>query len=133
MKDKLTVASSFGMLEIEQQTATITALNVSATGGTSEGVAAYNMLVDIDSSTFTEFAFPLTTASPTARLFATVAPAGAKTSFDPVSLVQTGYEFQKQPFHTGQFTPYMFLAGGANSPAGASADVINWMAYKLEN
>jgi hypothetical protein len=47
--------------------------------------------------------------------------------------VQTGYDFLKQPFRTGQFVPYLFLAGGAQSPAGAAADQINWMAYKLEN
>lgn len=128
MKVKFTVPASFGMVEINQLTGTITALNVSATTNT----AAYNMVVDIDSSAFTAFAFPASAGSPTAALFATVAPAGAKTSFNPVTLVQTGYEFQKQPFHTGQFVPYMFIAGGAASPAGANADVINWMSYKLE-
>jgi hypothetical protein len=123
MKVHFSVPSSFGMTQINQLTGTITAL--SSTN--------YTMTVDIDSTAFTTFAFPASTSSPTAALFATVSPAGAKTSFDPVTLVQTGYDFQKQPFHTGQFTPYMFLAGGANSPAGANADVINWMSYKLES
>jgi hypothetical protein len=117
------IPPSFGMTEMNGLTGKITALDATE----------YTMTVDIDSSTFTTFAFPLTTASPTAQLFATVAPAGQRTQFDPVTLVQTGYDFNKAPFHTGQFTPYMFLAGGANSPAGADADVINWMAYKLEN
>lgn len=122
MKLRFSVPSSFGMTQIDGLTGTITALSS----------ANYTMTVDIDSTAFTTFAFPLTTASPTARLFATVAPAGAKTSFDPVTQVQTGYEFQKQPFHSGNFVPYMFLAGGAQSPAGAASDVINWISYKLE-
>jgi hypothetical protein len=122
MKVRFSVPSSFGMTEINNLTGTITALSS----------ANYTMTVDIDSTAFTTFAFPASTSSPTAALFATVAPAGAQTSFNPVTLVQTGYEFQKQPFHTGQFTPYMFLAAGTNSPAGSTNDVINWAVYKFE-
>lgn len=122
-KVRFSVPSSFGMTEINGLTGTITAVSS----------AAYTITVDIDSSLFTTFAFPASTSSPTAGLFATISPAGSKTAFDPVTLVQTGYEFAKTPFHTGQFTPFMFLAGGANSPAGAEADVINWMAYQLES
>lgn len=122
MKVRFSVPSSFGMTEINNLTGTITALSS----------ANYTMTVDIDSTSFTTFAFPASSSSPTAALFATISPAGAKTSFDPLTLVQTGYDFTKQPFHTGQFTPYMLLAGGAQSPAGATNDVINWMVYKLE-
>jgi hypothetical protein len=122
-KIHFSIPSSFGMTQMNQLTGTI--LAISATN--------YTLTVDIDSSAFTAFAFPASTASPTAQLFATLAPAGSKTAFDPVSLVQTGYEFQKTPFHTGQFTPYLFAAAGTNSPAGSAADQINWMAYKLEN
>ncbi len=124
------VPGSFGMTQINQLTGKIVAVNaVSATSN----IGAYNLTVDIDSSAFTAFAFPDTSLSPSARLFATLAPAGARTQFDPVSLVQTGYNFQKQPFRTGQFVPYLFFAGGAQSPAGANADVIDWIAYKFEN
>jgi len=129
-KIHFSVPSSFGMKEIDQLTGTVVAVNAASASGS---VSAYNLTVDIDSTAFTTFAFPATTASPTARLFATLAPAGSATTFNPNTLVQTGYEFQKTPFHTGQFTPYMFLAGGAQSPAGANADVINWVAYKFEN
>jgi hypothetical protein len=130
MKIHFSVPGSFGMKEINQLTGKILAVNaVSATAN----IGAYNVTVDIDSSAFTAFAFPLSTASPTAQLFATFAPAGASTQFDPITNVQTGYDFLKQPFRTGQFVPYLFLAGGAQSPAGAAADQINWMAYKLEN
>lgn len=122
-KIHFSIPSSFGMSQMNQLTGTIIA--ISSTN--------YTLTVDIDSSAFTAFAFPASTASPTAQLFATLAPAGSQTSYFPLTMTQWGYEFQKTPFHTGQFTPYLFAAGGANSPAGANNDVINWMAYKLEN
>lgn len=130
MKIYFSIPFSFGMTQINGLTGKILAVNaVSATSN----IGAYNLTVDIDSSAFTAFAFPASTSSPTATLFATLAPAGASTQFNPITGVQTGYNFQIQPFRTGQFTPYMFLAGGAQSPAGANADVINWAAYKFEN
>jgi len=130
MKIHFSVPASFGMYQINQLTGKILAVNaVSATSN----IGAYNLTVDIDSSAFTAFAFPLSSASPVAQLFATLSPAGASTQFDPVSLVQTGYNFSVQPFRSGQFVPYMFLAGGASSPAGAASDIINWSAFKYEN
>jgi len=123
MKVRFSIPFSFGMTEMNGLTGTITAVSASN----------YTITVDIDSSAFTAFAFPLSSAVPTTQLFATVAPAGSKTAQDPQTLVQTGYNFQYQGFHTGQFTPYMYLAGGAQSPAGAANDVINWVAYKMEN
>jgi len=129
MKVKFTVPSSFGMTQMDQLTGTIVAINAASASG---NVAAYNFTVDIDSSAFTAFAFPVTALSPTARLFATVAPAGASTQYDPTTQTYTGYNFDKQPFHTGIATPYMYLAGGANSPAGSASDVIVWQAYKME-
>jgi hypothetical protein len=121
-KIHFSIPAGLGMQEMNQLTGTITAVSA----------ANYTLTVDIDSTNFAAFAFPASATSPTASLFATLAPAGSQTSYYPVTLVQTGYEFQKTPFHSGQFVPYMFLAGGANSPAGANADVINWMSYKLE-
>lgn len=130
MKIHLSVPYSFGMTQMNQLTGKILAVNaVSATSN----IGAYNLTIDIDSSAFTAFAFPASTSSPTATLFATLAPAGASTQFNPVTGVQTGYDFQFQPFRTGQFTPYMSLGAGAASPAGANADIINWAAFKYEN
>ncbi len=123
MKIHFSIPASFGMTQMSGLTGKIVAVSA----------ANYTVTVDIDSTAFTAFAFPASTSSPTAQLFATYAPAGASTQFDPVTLVQTGYDFQKQPFRTGEFTPYMFLTGGAQSPAGAASDQINWMAYKFEN
>lgn len=123
MKVRLSVPYSFGMTQMDGLTGTIVALSS----------ANYTMTLDINSSAFTAFAFPADSGTPTNQMFATLAPAGASTTYNPVTLVQTGYNFQYQPFREGQFTPYMFLAGGANSPAGDTNDVINWFAYKLEN
>jgi len=123
MKVHFSVPASFGMYQMDQLTGTITALSA----------ANYTMTVDIDSSAFSTFAFPTSALAATSKMFATVAPAGAKTSFDPLTNTQYGYDFQFQPFKSGQFVPYLYLSGGAQSPAGAASDQINWMAYKLEN
>lgn len=124
MKLHFNVPASFGMTQMNQLTGTITAMSS----------ANYTMTVDIDSSAFTTFAFPASSTSPTSQLFATVAPAGAKTAKDPSTLVETGYNFAVQPFRTGQFTPFMVLGGGgAGNATGAANDVINWAAYKFEN
>lgn len=128
-KIHFSVPSSFAMTEINQLTGKILAINaVSATGS----IGAYNLTVDIDSSAFTTFAFPASALSPTSALFATLAPAGMSTQLNPITNTETGYNFIKSPFHTGQFTPYMLLAGGAQSPAGANSDTILWQAYKME-
>lgn len=123
MKVHFSVPYSFGMTQINGLTGTIVAMSS----------ANYTMTVDIDSSAFTAFAFPASTSSPTAPLFATVAPAGASTQQNQTTGVYTGYNFEYQPFRTAEFTPYMYLAAGAQSPAGATSDVVNWIAYKLEN
>ena len=124
MKVHFSIPYSFGMTEMNQLTGTIVAMSS----------ANYTMTVDINSTAFTTFAFPASASSPTAQLFATVAPAGAATKRDPNTFVETGYNFQYQSFRTGQFTPYIILGGGgAGNATGAVSDQINWMAYKLEN
>lgn len=118
------VPYSFGMTQINGLTGKIVA--VSSTN--------YTLTVDIDTTNFTTFAFPTSASSPVSPLFATLAPAGARTQQDPNTLVQTGYDFTKQPFRTGQFVPYMFIGGGgAGNATGTSGNVINWEAYKFEN
>lgn len=129
MKIRFSVPGSFGMTQINGRTGKIVAINAVAAAS---NIGAYNVTVEIDSTAFTAFAFPLSTDSPTAQLFATFSPAGASTQFNPITGVQTGYDFTKQPFKTGQFTPYMYLAAGAQSPAGSASDVIVWQAFKME-
>ena len=123
MKVHFSIPYSFGMYQMNQLTGKIIAMSA----------ANYPMTVDLDSSSFNTFTFPASASSPTAPLFATLSPAGASTQRDPNTGVVTGYDFQFQPFRSGVFTRYMYLAGGAQSPAGAANDQINWIAYKLEN
>lgn len=130
MKISFCVPSACGMVEMDQLTGTITAVNGTAASG---NIGAYNVTVDINSTAFTAFAYPASSTSPTKQLFPTFSPAGASTTYNPLTQVYTGYDFNKQPFRTGQFVPYLNLGGGINSPAGEANDVINWIAYKLEN
>lgn len=122
MKMYFSVPSSFGMSEMQGLTGTILSIDSST----------YSMTFDIDSSAFSAFAFPASSASPTAQLWAVGCPAGAQTSYDPNSGVQTGYNFTLQPFRSGEFVPYIYLAAGAQSPAGSNGDTIVWQALKQE-
>lgn len=102
------VPASFGMVELNGLTGMITA------------VGTYTVTVDINSSSFSTFAFPASALVPTTPLFATMAPAGQRNSYNVSSV----------PFHSGNFVPYLSLAAGAQSPAGSASDVMNWFAYK---
>ncbi len=95
-------------------------------------VTDYTFTINVNTTNFTTFAFPASTASPTAQLFATVSSAGQSTQYNPITNVQTGYNFQYVPFHSGNFIPYMYLPAGAQSPGGAANDIIVWQAYKME-
>lgn len=125
-KVEFTIPGSFGMVQLNNyylpsnKPPVITA------------VTDYTMTINVDSTNFTTFAFPASTSSPTAALFATLAPAGQSTQFNPITGVQTGYNFSYVPFHSGNFIPYMYLPSGSLSPAGEANDVIIWQAYKME-
>lgn len=125
-KVEFTIPGSFGMVQLnnyylpQNKPPVITA------------VTAYTMTINVDSTNFTTFAFPTSTASPTAQLFATVTSAGQSTQFNPITGVQTGYNFQYVPYHSGNFIPFMYLPAGALSPGGAAGDIIVWQAYKME-
>lgn len=130
MKIYFSVPSSFSMSQINGLTGTITAVNAGAVAG---NVGAYNLTVNINTSntsSFTPFTFPVSAGSPVQPLFAMLSPAGASTTYNQTTNKFTGYDFNKQPFHTGQFTPYMYLASGAQSPAGQNNDIIVWQAFK---
>jgi hypothetical protein len=119
------IPSVFGMTQLNSENlngipAIVTAVNY----------AAYSFTINVNSSAFTAFAFPASTASPTAPLFATVAPAGSATTYDPILQTYTGYDINKQPFRSSQQFPLMSLAAGAQSPAGSTSDVIVWQAWK---
>jgi len=99
-------------------------------------IDAYNFTINIDTTNYTAFAFPASSGSPTAQLFATVAPAGQAATFNSITGVTTGYDFTKVPFHSSTFVPYMALgvtaSGASTSIAGGNNDIILWQAYKCE-
>jgi hypothetical protein len=95
-------------------------------------VTDYTFTINVNTTNYTAFAFPTSAQSPTAQLFATVAPQGQRGTYNPITGVQTGYNFVQVPFHTSLFIPYMYMPSGANSPAGQANDVIVWQAYKME-
>jgi hypothetical protein len=126
------IPASFGMVQLnnfnQPQSKPIQILSV----GGSTATLTYTFTINVDTTNYTAFAFPASTASPTAALFATVAPAGQITQQNPITGVQTGYNFQYPPFKSGLFIPYMLVPAGAQSPGGAANDVIAWQAYKME-
>lgn len=126
-KLEFTVPGSFGMVQLnnfyQPQNLPVVVTSI---------VDAYNFTINLNTTNFTAFAFPASAGSPTTQLFATIAPAGQSTQFNPITGVQTGYNFTNIPFHTGVFVPYMYVPAGAQSPGGSASDVIVWQAYKME-
>lgn len=126
-KLEFTVPASFGMVQLnnfyQPQNLPVVVTSI---------VDAYNFTINLNTTNYTAFAFPASSGSPTTQLFATIAPAGQSTQFNPITGVQTGYNFNQIPFHTGIFIPYMYLPTGVNSPAGQANETIVWQAYKME-
>ena len=103
-KVKVNVPAAFGMIEADGLTGNITA------------ISAGTITVDIDVSTFTAFAFPLTAAVPFSP--AIVTPVGENNLYPDLNddaTTNTSYIGMK-------------LAAGINSPAGSTSDVIYWTA-----
>ncbi len=126
-KIEFTIPGSFGMVQLTNfyQPSSKPVIVTSI-------VDAYNFTINIDTTNYTTFAFPTSASSPTAQLFATIAPAGQAATYNSTTGVTTGYNFTSVPFHTGVFIPYMYLPSGSLSPAGEANDVIVWQAYKME-
>ena len=95
-------------------------------------ITTYGFTINVNTTNYSAFAFPASTASPTTQLFATVASQGQQATFNPISGVQTGYNFQQVPYHSGLFIPYMTISAGAQSPGGSAGDVIVYQGYKME-
>lgn len=117
------VPSSFGMSQINGKMAKIVSIDETA----------YTMTVDLDTSAFSTFAFPASSASPTTRLFATLASSGQRTQQEQLTGVYTGYDFNKAPFHSGSFTPYLWIPTGQWNAGGTSGDSLIITAFKYEN
>lgn len=121
------IPPSFGMTQLNNENQNGIPVIVTAVNA-----AAYQFTINVNTTAYTAFAFPASTASPTAPLFATVAPAGSATTYNPMLQTYTGYNFSLQPFRSVLFLPYMNLQAGPQSPAGQDDDVIVWQAYKME-
>lgn len=113
---RMVVPAEFGMVEMNNLQATIVAVDTTTTTGNS-------ITLNIDSSAFTAFAFPLSAVAP--FTFAQVVPMGEDT---PYALSQEVDILSDATENTGYIG--MQLAAGANSPAGVTSDVIYWVAGK---
>ncbi len=116
------IPSSFGMVEMNSEN-----LNGIPAIVTAVSYSTYQFTVNVNSSAFTTFAFPASSTSPTSPLFATVAPQGSSTQYNPSLQTYTGYNFDKQPFRSSQEFPLINLQAGINGPAGQSGDIIVWV------
>ncbi len=105
-KVRLQVPSAYGMTQMNELTATVTA------------VGAASITTDIDGSAFTAFAWPLTAGVPFTH--AQVIPVGEAAESTYVNLLDDATIDQG---YIG-----MSLASGTDSPAGAANDVIYWQA-----
>lgn len=113
---RFVVPAAYGMVEMDGLLGTITAINTTTTSGNT-------ITVNIDSSAFTAFAFPLTAAYPFTA--AEVIPVGE----DTAQALSAGVDILSgATINTGYIG--IRLAAGANSPAGQTNDVIYWVAGK---
>ena len=120
------IPGSFGMTQLNSFTQRVPAVITAVTD--------YTMTINVNTTSFTAFAFPASSGSPTTQLFAMLTNAGQSAMFNPYAnpQTQTGYNFNYVPYHSGQFVPYMLLPAGAQSPGGAASDTVAWIAYKSE-
>ncbi len=109
------VPSDFGMVEMDGLQGKVSA------------VATSTVTVDIDSSSFTAFAFPLAANVP--QKWAIGAMAGKRGLYDDW-FSSTRSLLDLNPYREGLFVPYMYLPGGGGSPGGANNDVMTWQAMR---
>lgn len=120
MKITFRVPKAFGMVEMDTLEGTIVAVNTATTGA-----GANSFTVDIDSSAFTAFSFPLTGTKFTP---AQAIPDGMNTAFAANNNLNQLVDATVNVGYIG-----IQLAAGANSPAGIANDVIYWVAEKADS
>lgn len=113
---RLVVPAAYGMVEMDGLLGTITAVNTTLASGNT-------ITLNIDSSAFTAFAWPLSAAVPFSA--AEVVPVGEDSAQALSSSVNT---LSDATLNTGYIG--MILQGGANCPGGAASDVVYWVAGK---
>jgi len=113
---RFVVPAAFGMVEMDGLLGTITAVDTTTTTGNS-------ITVNIDSSAFTTFAWPLSAAVPFSA--AEVVPVGENSAQAITSSVDTLSDATVNQGYIG-----LVLTGGASCPGGAASDVVYWVAGK---
>jgi hypothetical protein len=113
---RFVVPAAYGMVEIDGMVGNIVAINTTTTSGNT-------VTVDINTSTFTAFTFPLSAAVPFSP--AEVVPVGE----DTATALAFGQDILADATINTSIIG-MNLAGGANNPAGAAADTMFWVAGK---
>ncbi len=115
---QVNVPTTYGMTQMNGLVGTITAINTATTGANANSIT-----VNIDSSSFTAFAFPAAANADTVR--ATIVPYGEDSAYaQNNSLPPFADAVYNQSFIGMQ------LAGGVGSPAGVASDNIWWVAGK---
>lgn len=111
---RMIIPSQFGMTQMNGLQATIVAVNTTTTTGNS-------ITLNVDSTAFTAFAFPLTAVYPFSP--AEVVPMGEDTAEANLLGVNA---LSDATINTAQIG--MILEGGANLPGGAASEVLYWTA-----
>jgi hypothetical protein len=106
-------AVAYGMVELNNVVANVVAIST----------ANNTITVDVDTTAFTAFAFPLTADTP--FTYAQVVPVGE----DSATALALGGDFLGDAVFNNAILG-MLLAGGATGPGGAAADVMYWVAGK---
>ncbi len=113
------IPAMYGMTQISGLRGLITAIST----------ANNTVTVDIDSSAFTAFAFPLTAVAATPHTLPSAVPFGdgPNPASNPLGNQDVLDGATRNTAIRG-----MYLGAGANGPAGQSSDVIYWRAWKAE-
>jgi hypothetical protein len=111
---RMVVPAEYGMTQMNGLQATIVAVNTTTTSGNT-------ITLNVDSSAFTAFAFPLTAVNPFSP--AEVVPMGEDTAAANSAGVNS---LNDATLNTAQIG--MILQGGADAPGGAASDVLYWTA-----
>ena len=126
MKIRLDNVKSYGMAAIEGAEVTILSVGAFTTYGT------YTLTVDLNTVGAGTWTWPTSANSVTVNRFATIAPDGQRAYYDAIANIQYGYNVTQAPFHSAYPSPTIYLAPGAQSPAGSTSDVIEWQAFRYE-
>jgi hypothetical protein len=113
------IPSVYGMTQLSGLRATIVAINTTTN----------TITVDIDSTAFTAFAFPLTAVAAAAHTEPSMVPYGD--GFNPLSN-PLGNQSVLDGATRNVAVRGIYLGAGANGPAGIASDVIYWQAWKAE-